>query len=73
MSAHGSCNLRLARRVQRWVGAFRSYLRILNGDAAYARYLRHWQAHSPRESPLDRGQFFQAELERRWNTIRRCC
>jgi uncharacterized short protein YbdD (DUF466 family) len=57
-----------------WTAALRDYLAFLNGDAAYARYLAHWHhTHSGDDPLLDRGQFLQAELERRWNNIRRCC
>jgi len=47
----------------------------LNGDAAYQRYLAHWQAHhADNESqPLNRKAFFSAETQRKWNGIKRCC
>lgn len=58
--------------------AWQALLRLvgwLNGDAAYARYLAHWQAHHADEggAPLDRAAFHRAETERRWNGVRRCC
>lgn len=52
----------------------RGYLRFLNGDVAYARYLAHWQtAHAVEGKPLSRTEFFRHETERRWNGVRRCC
>ncbi len=49
-------------------------LRALAGDDAYERYLAHRQAHHAGEgAPLDRRRFYQAEQERKWNGVRRCC
>ena len=49
-------------------------LRTVTGDDAYERYLAHWRAHHAGEgAPLDRKAFFRAELERKWNGIKRCC
>lgn len=47
----------------------------LNGEAAYQRYLDHWQAHHAEEGaePLSRKAFFAAETKRKWNGVRRCC
>ncbi len=49
--------------------------RSLNGDAAYERYLQHWQSHHSDEptAPLSRKAFFAAETQRKWNGIKRCC
>lgn len=52
----------------------RALVRRLNGDDAYERYLAHWRGHHADDgAPLDRRQFYQAELQRKWNGIRRCC
>lgn len=49
-------------------------LRALSGDDAYDRYLAHWHAqHGEEDSPLTRTQFHQAEQERRFGGVRRCC
>lgn len=49
-------------------------LRCLSGDDAYERYLAHWrERHSSEGAPLDRRAFYRAELERKWNGVRRCC
>jgi uncharacterized short protein YbdD (DUF466 family) len=49
-------------------------LRTLSGDDAYERYLAHWKAHRSHEGPpMDRKTFCRAELERKWNGVRRCC
>lgn len=51
------------------------HLREITGDDAYERYLAHWREHHAREGgePLGRKAFFKAELERKWNGVRRCC
>lgn len=52
----------------------RAFWGWLNGDAAYARYLAHWQArHQGEGVPLNRAQFFREETRRRWEGVRRCC
>jgi uncharacterized short protein YbdD (DUF466 family) len=50
-------------------------LRNVSGDDAYERYLLHWRAHHAAEGgqPLDRKAFFKAELNRKWNGVKRCC
>jgi len=52
-----------------------SVLRQLTGDHDYERYLQHWQQHHAAENalPLSRKAFFKAELERKWNGVKRCC
>lgn len=50
-------------------------LRTVSGDDAYARYLTHRREHHALEGgqALNRKAFFRAELERKWNGVRRCC
>jgi uncharacterized short protein YbdD (DUF466 family) len=50
-------------------------LRALSGEDAYERYLAHWNAHHAQEAkePLSRRDFFKAELERKWQGVKRCC
>jgi uncharacterized short protein YbdD (DUF466 family) len=63
----------IGRLLQRgWLNAT-AYWQLLNGDTAYARYLAHWHAQHGHGTPLSRGDFFQAELNRRWSGVRRCC
>ncbi len=51
-----------------------AWVRRLSGDDAYERYLAHWREHHADDgAPLNRKQFYKAELERKWNRIRRCC
>ena len=50
-----------------------SALRTLTGDDAYDRYLSHVRACHPEVPPLDRGAFYSAELDRRWEQVNRCC
>jgi uncharacterized short protein YbdD (DUF466 family) len=51
------------------------FIREISGDDAYERYLIHWQTHhAEREAqPQTRKAFFKAELERKWNGVKRCC
>ena len=49
-------------------------LRTVLGDDAYDRYLAHWQSrHAGEGAPLDRRAFYQAEEQRKWSGVRRCC
>jgi uncharacterized short protein YbdD (DUF466 family) len=48
-------------------------LRALVGDDAYERYLDHVRRRHPDRVPLAREAFYQAELERRWSGVNRCC
>jgi uncharacterized short protein YbdD (DUF466 family) len=57
----------------RWWRTGWSALRAVTGDDAYERYLAHCRGRHPGSSPLDRGAFHAAELERRWQQINRCC
>jgi uncharacterized short protein YbdD (DUF466 family) len=54
---------------------FWNLVRRLSGDDAYERYLVHWCEHHAAEGgqPLSRQAFFTAEVERKWNGVRRCC
>jgi uncharacterized short protein YbdD (DUF466 family) len=46
-----------------------------NGEAAYQRYLHHWQQQHADVGgrPLSRKAFFAEETRRKWNGVRRCC
>ena len=52
-----------------------AFIRQLSGDDAYERYLHHWHTHhaSDTSAPQSREAFFKAELERKWNGVKRCC
>ncbi len=52
-----------------------AFIRQLSGDDAYERYLQHWQQHHAQHNstPLSRRAFFTAELERKWQGVKRCC
>ena len=47
--------------------------RALLGDDAYERYLEHQRRRHPDSVPLQRKDFYRAELDRRWSQINRCC
>ncbi len=59
---------------RRWPG-LRAWFAWLNGDAAYRAYRQAWEsAHAHCDhAPPSRAEFYRAELERRWNGVRRCC
>jgi uncharacterized short protein YbdD (DUF466 family) len=50
-------------------------VREISGDDVYERYLIHWQHHHAQQGgePQTRQEFFKAELERKWNGVKRCC
>ncbi|TAN47628.1 MAG: YbdD/YjiX family protein [Methylococcaceae bacterium] len=61
-----------------WLNSFKQawrWLRRASGDDAYERYLAHWQERHAQQGgrPLSRKAFFRAELDRKWNGVRRCC
>ena len=56
-----------------WLQTLAALWRQFNGDTAYADYCQHLATHHASQAPLSRGEFYQAELVRRWNSIRRCC
>ena len=58
------------RRLLAWLSA---WLRWLNGDTAYAQYLRHLAAAHPERVAPSRATFYRMEIERRWQGVRRCC
>jgi uncharacterized short protein YbdD (DUF466 family) len=51
------------------------FVREISGDDVYERYLIHWQQHHAQQGgePQTRQEFFKAELERKWNGVKRCC
>ena len=49
------------------------FVRRLSGDDAYERYLRHHARAHPGEPALSAGEFYQRELQRKWEGVRRCC
>lgn len=50
-------------------------LRTATGDDAYERYLAHWHSRHAQDGgqPLTRREFHAAEIQRRWNGVKRCC
>ena len=51
----------------------RQWYRWLNGDAAYASYIAHLRREHPDCELPTRAAFYRAEVQRRWNSVRRCC
>ena len=50
-------------------------VRAATGDDAYERYLGHWHRRHASEGaePMSRKAFYEAEIRRRWNGVKRCC
>jgi uncharacterized short protein YbdD (DUF466 family) len=49
-------------------------LRTIVGDDAYERYVEHMRSRHPHEQPLERGDFYLREQERRFSSgPTRCC
>ena len=44
-----------------------------SGLAAYEQYRAHLFAHHPELVPMSREAFFRADLQSRWEGVRRCC
>jgi uncharacterized short protein YbdD (DUF466 family) len=44
-----------------------------NGDLAYQRYLDHLALAHPDRVPATRQAFYLAAIERRYNSVNRCC
>ncbi|MCC7122388.1 MAG: putative selenoprotein [Gammaproteobacteria bacterium] len=58
-----------------WWSSLLAWMAWLNGDIAYRAYCAA-RAHADpdcRHPPPSRRDFYRAELERRWNGVRRCC
>lgn len=68
------CYLVLERK-RKGLARFWGLLRAVSGDDAYERYLIHWRENHAQDGgkPLSRKAFFCAEVERKWNGLRRCC
>jgi uncharacterized short protein YbdD (DUF466 family) len=50
-----------------------SLLRGVTGDDAYEKYVAHMQRTEPDKRPLTAKEFFQAQMEQKWNCISGCC
>ncbi|MEQ8233550.1 MAG: YbdD/YjiX family protein [Gammaproteobacteria bacterium] len=59
--------------MRRLLAALGDYLRWLNGDCAYERWVAHLRRHHPQAPVPSRAAFYRDELERRWSGVRRCC
>ncbi len=58
------------------IAAWRAFwrgVRTATGDDAYERYLSHNERAHPGTLPLSRRAFFEAEQQRKWSRINRCC
>ncbi|MGH8261222.1 MAG: YbdD/YjiX family protein [Steroidobacteraceae bacterium] len=61
-----------ARLADAWRRFWRG-VRTATGDDAYERYLHHHAVTHPGAEPLSPRDFFEAEQQRKWSGINRCC
>jgi uncharacterized short protein YbdD (DUF466 family) len=59
--------------LRRLCHAIATWLVWLDGDTHYRAYCAHLRAHHIDAEPMSRAAFYAAEVERRWNGVRRCC
>jgi len=58
-------------RLQRWIELVWQYLREVSGENDYARYRARALAQGI--APLSPGEFYVAQLRRKYSRINRCC
>ena len=56
-----------------WCARVRDIVDGASGLSSYEHYLGHLRACHPGVSPLSREEFFRANMEARWDGVRRCC
>lgn len=54
-------------------GGSESFIKSLNGNNQYQRYLRHLKQSHPHRTPLTKQQFFAKKEQDKWSKINRCC
>ena len=59
--------------VKQFLSAGLSLLRGVTGDDAYDKYLAHHERTHPDVKPLTAAEFFQAQLDQKWNCVSGCC
>jgi len=59
--------------VRQFLSAGLSLLRGVTGDDAYEKYLAHHERTHPGVAPMTPGEFFQAQLDSKWNCVSGCC
>jgi uncharacterized short protein YbdD (DUF466 family) len=59
--------------VRQFLSAGLSLLRGVTGDDAYEKYLEHHERTHVDTAPLTAAEFFQAQLEQKWNCVSGCC
>ena len=58
---------------KRFLSAGLNLLRGVTGDDAYDKYLAHYERTKPDHPPMTAGEFFQAQLDQKWNCVSGCC
>jgi uncharacterized short protein YbdD (DUF466 family) len=59
--------------VKQFLSAGLNLLRGVTGDDAYDKYLAHHERTHPGTAPLGAGEFFQAQLDQKFNCVSGCC
>ena len=60
-------------QLRKWVADFWSGIRSVSGDDAYERYLKHHALEHAGAVPLSRRAYYDADQQRKWSGINRCC
>ncbi len=58
---------------KKFLSAGLNLLRGVTGDDAYDKYLAHHERTHPDQTPMTAGEFFQAQLDQKWNCVSGCC
>ena len=59
--------------MKQFLSAGLSLLRGVTGDDAYEKYLAHHAVTHPDQEPVSASEFFQAQLDQKWNCVSGCC
>ena len=58
---------------KKFLSAGLNLLRGVTGDDAYDKYLAHHERTHADQAPMSAGEFFQAQLDQKWNCVSGCC
>jgi uncharacterized short protein YbdD (DUF466 family) len=59
--------------VRQFLSSGLSLLRGVTGDDAYEKYVAHMRSAEPLQLPMTAKEFFQAQLDQKWNCVSGCC
>jgi uncharacterized short protein YbdD (DUF466 family) len=66
--------LKIGMNIRKWLQTTSCYaIGVFNGNSEYKKYLRHFNEHHPKQTPLTKQQFFAKKEQEKWSKINRCC